>query len=208
MVTVHGYTPSGNCLKVRQILELTQTPFTWVETDSNAGATRSAGYLALNPNGKVPMVVLADGTVITESNAILCHFAEGTRFLPAPGLARTRVLEWLFFEQYSHEPTIAVARNWITYKRIKQQRANDLVAIWEGGYRALSVMERRLAEADFLAGDGFTVADIALFAYTHRADEGEFDLSAFAGVRAWIARISALPGIRLLPRPQPPTQGG
>ncbi len=111
MITVWGMAMSGNCWKAAQILNLTGHPFEWVETDSNAGATRTPDFLAINPNGKVPAMRLDDGTVITESNAILLHFAEGTPWLPPPGLKRTRVMEWLFFEQYSHEPYIAVARN-------------------------------------------------------------------------------------------------
>src|SRR6266568_4622810 len=108
MITVHGMAVSGNCWKVAQILRFTGRPFTWVEVDSLGGETHTPAFLALNPNAKVPAVVLDDGTVLTESGAILCHFAEGTIWLPDSGLARTRVLEWLFFEQYSHEPYIAV----------------------------------------------------------------------------------------------------
>lgn len=118
---VYGYSPSGNCWKVTQILKLTGRPYGWVETDSNAGGTRTDAFLAMNPNGKVPAVMLEDGSVLTESNAILAHFAEGTAWLPAPGLARTRVFEWLFFEQYSHEPYIAVARNWIGHLKAKER---------------------------------------------------------------------------------------
>ena len=196
MIKAYGFSPSGNCWKVRQILELTATPFEWVEIDSNAGETRTGTFLALNPNGKVPIIELADGSVITESNAILLHVAEGTRFLPPPGLARTRVVEWLFFEQYSHEPYIAVARNWIAYLKAKDKYADRLPEIWERGYRALDVMERRLAGHDFLAAGGLTIADIALFAYTHMADEGEFDLARYPGVCRWLRRVAAEPGIR------------
>ncbi|MEZ5776346.1 MAG: glutathione S-transferase family protein [Hyphomicrobiaceae bacterium] len=195
MIDVYGYWPSGNCWKVRQALDLTGNSYRWVETDSNAGATQTAGFLALNPNGKVPIVVMADGTVITESNAILCHFAEGTGLMPPPGLARTRVFEWLFFEQYSHEPYIAVARNVIAYQKAKAANMDRLPAIWEKGHRALAVMERRLGQADWLAGETMTVADIALYAYTHVADEGEFDLSGYPGVMRWIERFGATPGV-------------
>lgn len=195
MHTAYGFSRSGNCWKVRQILELTGAPFQWVEIDSNAGGTRTPEFLALNPNGKVPIVVLDGGAVITESNAILLHFAEGTRVLPAPGLARTRVVEWLFFEQYSHEPYIAVARNWIAYLKAKDKYADRLPEIWERGYKALDVMERRLSGNDFLTDSGFTIADIALFAYTHMADEGEFDLGRYPGIRGWLRRVAGLPGI-------------
>jgi glutathione S-transferase len=196
MITVYGYTPSGNCWKVRQILELTGQPHRWVDTDSNGGATRTPEFLAMNPNGKVPVVRLESGEVLTESDAILAHFAEGTGWLPPPGLLRTRVFEWLFFEQYSHEPYIAVARNWIRYLNARERYRDRLPEIWERGYRALSVMERRLAAHTWLTDGGMTIADIALFAYTHVADEGEFDLGPYPGVRAWLDRVRGTPGIR------------
>lgn len=194
-LTVYGFGPSGNCWKVTQILKLTGRPYDWVEVDTNAGGTRTDGFLAVNPNAKVPAVVLEDGEVITESNAILAHFAEGTDWLPAPGLARTRVLEWLFFEQYSHEPYIAVARNWIGYLRARDRYADRLPEIMARGYHALAVMERRLAGADWLAGTAPSIADLALFAYTHVAHEGEFDLAPFPGIRAWLGRVRAIPGV-------------
>ncbi len=200
MITVHGYAPSGNCWKVAQILRLTGHAFRWVEVDSNRGETRTANFLALNPAGKIPTVVLKDGAVITESNAILAHFAEGTAFLPPPGLARTRVFEWLFFEQYSHEPNIAVARNIVSFLRAAAANADRLEQCRIGGERALGVMERRLAQHDWLAGPGPTIADIALLAYTQAADEGGFDLARWPGVRAWVARGLALPGLTPLPR--------
>jgi len=202
VITVYGSTPSGNCWKVRQILELTHRPFRWVETESNRGATRTPEFLAMNPNGKVPLVELEDGARITESNAILSHFAESTPYLPAPGLPRTRVFEWLFFEQYSHEPYVAVARNWIRYMNAKERFADRLPDIWARGYSALGVMERRLETQPWLTDAGFTIADLALFAYTHVAEEGEFDLLPYPGVRRWRDRIWELPGIRpLSPRP-------
>ncbi len=199
MIRAYGSSTSGNCWKVATVLKLTKLPFQWVEIDSNAGATRTAEYLALNPNGKVPIVQLDDGAVITESNAILAHFAEGTRLLPAPGLARTRVFEWLFFEQYSHEPYVAVARNWIAYRGEKQLHAAKLPDIWARGHKALGVMEQRLAQAPYLAGDQLSIADIALYAYTHVAHEGEFDLAAYPGLRAWLTIVAAEPGLTNLP---------
>jgi glutathione S-transferase len=195
MITVHGYTPSGNCWKVAQILRLTGQDFCWVEVDSNAGGTRTPAFLALNPAGKIPTVVLGDGAVITESNAILAHFAEGTAYLPAPGLARTRVFEWLFFEQYSHEPYIAVARNIVSFLRAAEANAVRLEQCRVGGEKALGVMERRLVGHDWLTDAGPSIADIALLAYTQAADEGGFDLARWPGVRAWVARGLALPGI-------------
>ena len=198
MIKAYGSSTSGNCWKVATVLKLTGRPFQWVEINTNAGETRTAEYLALNPNGKVPIVQLDDGAVITESNAILAHFGEGTRLLPPPGLARTRVFEWLFFEQYSHEPYVAVARNWIAYQKAKETYAARLPEIWERGHKALAVMERRLAGATYLAGDQLSIADIALYAYTHVASEGEFDLTRYPGLQAWLARVAAEPGLTSL----------
>jgi glutathione S-transferase len=191
-------TVSGNCWKAAQILRLTGHAFDWVETDGNSGATRTPEFLAVNPNGKVPVVVFGDGTVITESNAILAHFAEGTRWLPPPGLPRTRVFEWLFFEQYSHEPCIAVARNIVSYLKAADRFQERLAQCRERGAQALSVMERRLGAHDWLTDAGPTIADLSLFAYTHVADEGGFDLGDYPGVGAWVARVAALPGITTL----------
>jgi len=195
MITAHGYTPSGNCWKVRQILDLTGQKYKWIEVDSNAGGTRTPEFLALNPNGKIPIVQLDSGEIVTESNAILLHFAEGTRFLPSPGLGRTRVVEWLFFEQYSHEPFIAVARQLVSFLGGKEKHAARLPELWERGNKALKVMEGRLAGHRFLAGDGLSIADLALYAYTQVAGDGDFDLSGFPGIRAWLARVAAEPGL-------------
>jgi glutathione S-transferase len=191
---------SGNCWKVARILTLTGRPFEWIETDGNAGATRTPAFLAINPNGKVPAARLDDGAVITESNAILLHFAEGTPWLPPPGLGRTRVMEWLFFEQYSHEPYIAVARNLLSLQKTADRFPERLALCRERGAQALGVMQHRLGGNDWLTDTGPTVADLALFAYTHVADEGGFDLAAYPGVAAWVARLAALPGITTLPR--------
>jgi glutathione S-transferase len=200
MISVYGMAVSGNCWKVAQILRSTGHAFDWVEVDSNAGQTRTPDYLAINPVGKVPAVRLDDGTVLIESNAILAHFAEGTPWLPAPGLPRTRVFEWLFFEQYSHEPYIAVARNLLSYARTAASQTERMEQCRLGGARALDVMEGRLATHPFLTDAGPTIADLALFAYTQSADEGGFDLAQWSGVAAWVARIAALPGIVRLPR--------
>ena len=191
---LYGMTMSGNCWKAARLLALTGRDFDWIEIDSNAGETRTDSFVALHPIGKVPTLVL-------ESNAILLHFAEGTSWLPPPGLDRTRVHEWLFFEQYSHEPNIAVARSLVAWRReanLFPERVRDCL---RRGAEALDVMERRLVVHPWLVGDAPTVADLALFAYTHRADEGGFDLARWPGVTAWLARLASRPGIVLLPRP-------
>jgi glutathione S-transferase len=198
MPTVYGMAPSGNCWKARAILELTGQPVTWVEVDGNAGETRTPAFLALNPFGKVPVVVLDDGTVLTESNAILAYVAEGTRWLPPPGLARTRAFEWLFFEQYSHEPYIAVARNIRAFLGTAAQEAERLARCDAMGARALDVMERRLGAHPWLTDAGPTIADLALFAYTHVADQGGFDLARWPAVSAWVARVRGLAGVQPL----------
>jgi glutathione S-transferase len=200
MITVYGYAASGNCWKVAQILLLTGRAFRWVETDSNAGATRTEAFLAMNPNGKVPTVTLDGGAVLTESNAILTHFAEGTEWLPPAGLGRTRVMEWLFFEQYSHEPYIAVARNLRAFLKAAEANAARLEQCRIGGERALGVMERRLGRHDWLTDAGPTVADIALAAYTQVADEGGFELGRWPGVKAWVGRVLGVPGVEPLAR--------
>jgi glutathione S-transferase len=195
MITIWGMATSVNCWKVSAILRLTGQAFRWIETDTTKGETRTPDFLARNPAGQVPVVTLDDGTILTESNAILAHFAEATSWLPPPGLPRTQVMQWLFWEQYSHEPYIAVARNLITYRREKHLHTERLALCRERGERALQVMERRLHGHDWLTDTGPTIADIALYAYTHVADEGEFSLDAYPGVTAWVGRVGALPGI-------------
>ncbi len=195
MITVYGMAVSGNCWKVSQILRSTGREFRWVEVDANRGETRSPEFLERNPIGKVPAVELDDGTMLAESGAILAHFAEGTPWLPAPGLARTRVFEWLFFEQYSHEPYIAVARNIISHLKSASENAALLEQCRVKGAHALDVMERRLSGHEWLTDSGPTIADLALFAYTHVAGEGDFDLAAWPAVSAWLGRVRALPGI-------------
>lgn len=198
---LYGMRMSGNCWKAEQILRLTGRTFETVETDANAGATRRAEFLAINPIGKVPALVLDDGTVLVESNAILLHFAEGTAWLPPPGLTRTRVHEWLFFEQYSHEPYIAVARNIVAWRGEAERYPERIAECHARGAHALDVMERRLRAAPWLAGERASIADLALFAYTHRADEGGFTLARWPTVSSWIERVAALPGMTSLPRP-------
>ena len=194
---VYGTSASGNCHKVRMVLDITGTPYAWREVDILQAGTRSPEFLRLNPNGKVPVVVLDDGTALAESNAILWYFGEGTRLLPDDRLGRAQMLQWMFFEQYTHEPAIAVAR----FIRVVLQKDDDprLPELLARGHRALGVMEQHLATRDYFVGGRLSLADLALFAYTHRAGDGGFDLAAFPAVRAWLTRCRAQPGVSEMP---------
>ena len=198
-VTVHGMSTSGNCHKVRLLLEQLGRPYTWIEVDSAHGGTRTPEYLAKNPNGKVPMLERADGAILVESNAILCWLAEGSPYLPADAWQRAQALSWLFFEQYSHEPYIAVARFIRGWTPLDSPRRADLPRLHERGMQALAVMEKHLAQAAWFTGPAYGVADIALFAYTHCAGEGGFDLAAFPHITDWLARVRAQPGFVPMP---------
>ena len=193
-VTVYGMKASGNCFKVQLVLEQTGRPYRWVEVNSAAGETRSPEYLAKNPNGKVPMLELADGRVLAESNAILCFLAEGSSLWPSDSWQRAKALQWMCFEQYSHEPYIAVARFIMGWLPEDSGRRAELPRLRERGYQALDVMEKQLAGQDFFVDSGYCVADIALYAYTHEAHRGGFDLAAYPAIRAWLARVEATPG--------------
>ena len=184
---------SGNCHKVRLLLAQLGTRYRWVEVDSAAGQTRTAAFLALNPNGKVPLVERGDGRVLTESNAILFWLAEGTPFLPADGWQRAQALSWMFFEQYSHEPYIAVARFIQFYLGLPDERLEEYRKLHKGGYKALRVMERQLQMTPYLVGEQYSIADVALYAYTHVAQQGGFDLADYPAVRAWLERVSSHP---------------
>jgi glutathione S-transferase len=198
-VTVYGMSTSGNCHKVRLLLEQLGRPYAWVEIDSANGATRTPDYLAKNPNGKVPMLERADGGILVESNAILCWIAEGTPLLPADAWQRAQALSWLFFEQYSHEPYVAVARFIRGWTPLDSPRRADLPRLVERGGQALAVMEKHLQGAAWFTGPDYGVADIALFAYTHCADDGGFDLSRYPRITDWLARVRATPGFVPMP---------
>ena len=192
--TLYGFSPSGNCHKVRLLLEQLGRPYRWIETDSSRGATRTPEFLALNPNGKVPLLVLDDGRTLTESNAMLCWLAEGTGYLPADAWQRAQALSWMFFEQYSHEPYVAVARFIRGWTPADSPRRADLPRLRERGHQALAVMERHLLASPWFTGPRYGIADIALFAYTDVAGEGGFDLAPYPAIRDWLARVRATPG--------------
>jgi glutathione S-transferase len=185
---------SGNAYKVRLLLAHLNLPFERIELDTDAGETRTREFLAKNPNGKIPAVELASGEMLCESDAILFFLASDTPLLPEDKLERARVLQWMFFEQYSHEPNIAVSRHVLKHLELTEERRALVESKREPGYRALGVMEGHLAARSFFVAERFTIADIALYAYTHVADEGEFDLADFPAIRAWLARVNDQPG--------------
>jgi glutathione S-transferase len=193
MFTVYGMSDSGNCYKVKLALEQLALPYRWVEVDSARGETRTLKFLAMNANGKVPLLALENGTFLAESNAILNYLADGSRLLPPERLERARVLQWMFFEQYSHEPYVAVARSILRFHPPDSPRRAELPRLLERGNQALSVMEQHLRRVPFFLGNRYTIADIALYAYTHCAAEGGFDLSDFPAVKTWVDRVKAQP---------------
>jgi len=203
VITIHGYSPSGNCHKLRLLLEQLGRPYRWIETDSSRGQTRTPEYLALNPNGKVPMLVREDGAVLVESNAILHYLAEGSSFLPDEPWARAQALSWMFFEQYSHEPCIAVARFICGWTPLDSPRRDALPGLRARGHQALAVMERHLSRHPWFTGADYGIADIALFAYTGVAGDGGFDLATYPALCDWLARVRATPGFVPMPPPAP-----
>ncbi|MCE7026879.1 glutathione S-transferase family protein [Jiella avicenniae] len=197
MITIYGMPDSGNCYKPRLLCALTGRPFHHVGVSTEDGGTQRPDYLAKNPNGKVPLLELEDGRVLPESNAMLFFLGEETAFVPANPFERAEMLSWMFFEQYSHEPHVAVRRSLKIYARLAAFATEErLAATMTGGLKALSVMEQRLAERPWLAGDAPSLADVALYAYSHVAAEGGFDLAAFPAIGAWLDRVAALPGYR------------
>jgi glutathione S-transferase len=193
MIRLYDFLPSGNGYKVRLLLHQLALPFELVEKDILKGETRSAEFLAKNPNGRIPLVEFEDGRLLAESDAILFYFAEGTPLLPDERWERAQVLQWMFFEQYSHEPYVAVTRAWLHLFGLDEERSRQLPQKQKLGYDALGVMETHLAERQFFVAGRYTIADIALYAYTHVADEGGFDLGRFRAVGRWLERVRSQP---------------
>jgi glutathione S-transferase len=185
---------SGNCYKVRLLLAHLGIPYERRRMDVVDRSNRPDVLGGLNPALRVPTLVLDDGRPLAESGAILWYFGDGTPWVPQDRYARAKVLQWMFFEQYDHEPAIAVLRFWLAYSGRPEAFADRVVERTEAGHRALGAMERHLGEREFFVDDGPTLADIALYAYTHVADEGGFDLSSYPAIRAWLERVAALPG--------------
>ena len=194
MFRLYDFLPSGNGYKVRLLLRQLGLPYEYVETDITKGETRTPKFLKINPNGRIPVLRLESGEHLAESSAILWYLAEGTRFLTDDRLERARTLQWMFFEQYSHEPNIAVARFLLHYARPDEPRHALLPERQRQGYAALDVMELHLKNSDYFTSGRYTIADIALYAYTHVADEGGFDLGRYPAIRAWLDRVREQPG--------------
>lgn len=196
MLKLYDFLPSGNGHKVRLTLKYLGLDYDLIELDLEKMETRTEEFRKLNPNQKIPTLVLEDGAPLFESNAIIFYLAEGTDLLPADKLDRARVLQWMFFEQYSHEPFIAVARSWsMGFKGgLNEEHLALLPEKMEGGYRALDIMENHLKDKNYFVGDNLTIADIALYAYTHVAEEGGFNLGNYPYVQSWLGRVATMKG--------------
>jgi glutathione S-transferase len=193
MFKVFGDKYSGNCYKVKLLAHLLELDYAWHDVDIVNGETRTEAFLEINPNGKIPVVQLEDGRYLTESNAILNYLASDSDFLPNDNFGRYQVLQWQFFEQYSHEPIIAVSRYIVRYLGTPDARKAELESLRASGYSVLQLMEEHLAFNTYFVGNRYTIADISLYAYTHVADEGGFSLDRFENIRAWFGRIESHP---------------
>ena len=195
-IKLYGMTGSGNCWKPAVLMQQLEIPFQWVEVNLLKSESRTPEYLAKNANGKVPLLEVTDSgetRFLAESNAMLCYLADGTHLLPDDRWQRAKVLEWLFFEQYSHEPYIATVRWWVHFMNKQIEWKEKIAEAMKKGYAALGIMERQLAQTPFLAGTYYSVADIALYAYTHVAHQGGYTLEKFPAIRAWLARVEQQP---------------
>jgi len=188
-IKVYGDSISGNCLKVKWTLDHLRVAYEWIETGVLDGATRTPAFLAMNPAGQVPTVVMADGRPLAQSNAIIVHFAEGSGLIPADPYARARMFEWLFWEQYSHEPYVAVLRFQVRYLGKRSDEVDPKIV--ERAHGALRRLETALSDRTFLVGDSVSLADVALVAYSRMAPDGGIDLDAFPALRAWIDRVES-----------------
>jgi glutathione S-transferase len=186
---IFGDSISGNCLKVKWVAQHLAQPFEWIEVDILKSESRTPEFLAMNPAGQVPAVIFEDGRALAQSNAIMLHLAEGSALIPSDPFERAKMYEWLFWEQYSHEPYVAVARFQVIYlgKSVEELDAK----LVERGAGALARLETQLKQTPYLVGDRLTLADIALVAYTRVAHEGGFDLSHYPAVKAWVGRVEA-----------------
>ena len=194
MIRLYDYLISGNGYKVRLLLTQLAIPFKRIELDITKGETRTPEFLRKFPNGRIPAVELDDGKLLFESNAIISYFAEGTPLMPADRFQRAQVLQWLFFEQYSHEPYIASVRYLVMHPDVADPRRTIVDTMMRPrGYDALGVMEGQLKSREWFVGERYSIADIALYAYTHVAGEGGFDLAGYPAIRAWLERVKSQP---------------
>ncbi len=190
---IYGDIQSGNCYKVKLVCALLDINHDWIEIDILAGDTKKPEFLEKNPNGKIPLLELADGRYLSESNAIINFLAAGSELLPQNDFALAKVQQWQFFEQYSHEPYIAVARFIAKYLGLPVERKAEYESKQAGGYKAINVMEQQLKKSRYLTGDNLTTADISLYGYTHVAEEGGFDLTKYPAIQSWLDRIASEP---------------
>ena len=193
MFRVFGDVHSGNCYKVKLLLHQLHQPYEWVHIDIMQKESRTPEFLRMNPKGQIPVLEIVPGTFLSESNAILHYLADGTDLLPDDRLEHARALQWMFFEQYNHEPTVASARFIVRYLGRPAEREQELQRKITDGYGALTLMERHLQSNDYFVGGRYSIADIALYAYTHVAHEGCFDLGRFPAIQGWLARVRAQP---------------
>jgi glutathione S-transferase len=191
---IYGDMRSGNCYKIKLVCELLSLDYHWIEVDILAGEAGTPEFKAKNPNAKIPLLELDDGRVLSESNAILNYLAAGSVLLPTENFQLGLVQQWQFFEQYSHEPFIAVARFIAKFLGLPEDRRAEFDSKQAGGHKALSIMELQLSKTAFLIGEVMTTADIALYAYTHVADEGGFELDSYPAINAWLKRFELEPG--------------
>ena len=194
MLRVYGDVYSGNCFKVKLLLSHLALPHEWVHVDILKKETRTPEFIAKNRNGKIPLIEIEPGTFLSESPAILAYLAEGTSFLPKDRLERARVLQWMSFEQYSHEPYIATARFIVRYLGRPSTLEESLQQKMAPGYQALDVMEQHLSSLAFFVAERYTIADIALYAYTHVAQEGGFDMAKYSAIASWMTRVRSQTG--------------
>ncbi|MGB7440276.1 MAG: glutathione S-transferase family protein [Coleofasciculaceae cyanobacterium] len=193
MLRLYDFLPSGNSYKVRLLLTQLNIPFEIIEINILKGESRTAEFLSKNYNGRIPVLETEEGQFLPESNAILFYLSKETEFFPNNSWEQAKVMQWLFFEQYSHEPNIATSRFWISILGKENEYQDALKQKRELGYGALAVMEEHLSNHRFFVGERYTIADISLFAYTHVADEGGFELTRFPAIQAWIERVKAQP---------------
>jgi glutathione S-transferase len=193
-ILVYGDSISGNCYKIQLLCSHLEIPYDWQEVDILKGETRTKEFLAMNANGRIPLMVLPDGRYLAESNAIIAYLANGTDLVGTNRFSRAAILQWMFFEQYSHEPNIATSRFIIKYLGSPPDRQAALEEKRVAGYKALDVMEQRLGNNDFFVGSNYSIADIALYAYTHVANDGGFDLQDYSAIREWLGRVEEMPG--------------